>query len=213
MNAFLYVGGEIRPEGITERPAEGDLVIAADAGYHNARRLGVTPSILVGDLDSFGNGEIPAEVELIQHPPEKDYTDTQLALELALERGATSLTFIGGLSGRLDHTLSNLAVLEYLRAKKRPAIFTDGANRVRFLRNDSALIPRSQAFRYLALIAADERVRGVDVEGCKYPLKNATLTRLQQYAVSNEITGNCAFVAVKRGGLWIVESAEGQTEL
>ena len=56
-------------------------------------------------------------------------------------------------------------------------------------------------------------MRGVDVEGCKYPLKNATLTRLQQYAVSNEITGNCAFVAVKRGGLWIVESAEGQTEL
>lgn len=213
MNAFLYVGGEIFPDGITERPEAGDLVIAADAGYHNARRLGVSPSVLVGDLDSFGCGDLPAEVELIRHPPEKDLTDTQLAVELALERGAASVTLIGGLSGRLDHTLSNLAVLEYLREKKHFAVFTDGMNRVRFLQNDSTLIPRSQSFRYLSLIAADRRVKGVDVEGCKYPLKNATLTRLQQYAVSNEIVGNCAFVAVRRGGLWIVESAEGEVDL
>ena len=52
MKAFLYVGGEIRPENITETPKKDDLVIAADSGLLNAKALGVTPSILLGDFDS-----------------------------------------------------------------------------------------------------------------------------------------------------------------
>ena len=206
MRAFVYVGGEIFPEGITERPAEGDLVIAADSGYRNACELGAKPTVAVGDFDSLGDVLLPSDVEVLRHPPQKDETDSQLAVAIALERGATEITLIGGLSGRLDHTLSNLAILEDLQAKGIFGILTDGRNRVRFIRNNSALIGRSEHFTYLGLIAADEKVKGVDVEGCKYPLRRATLRRREQYAVSNEITGNCAFVAVKKGGLWIVES-------
>lgn len=210
MRALIYVGGEIFPEGISERPEEEakDLVIAADSGYHNAKRLQVTPSVLVGDFDSYGEGELPAHAEILRHPPEKDLTDTQLAVSVALERGAAEVVLIGGLSGRLDHTLSNLAILEELNRRRIPAIVTDGNNRARFLRSNSTLLARDPRFPYLSLIAADPKVKGVDIEGCKYPLKNATLSRLLQYAVSNEITGNCAFVSVRRGGVWILESRD-----
>ena len=78
---------------------------------------------------------------------------------------------------------------------------------MRFVRNSGALIARSK-FRYLSLIAADPVVKGVSVDGCKYPLKNAKLSRLDQYAVSNEITGNCALVEIRRGGVWIIESMD-----
>lgn len=205
MRAYIYTGGEICPDNITEHPKGEDLVIAADSGWNNAKTLGEKPTILLGDFDSLGEENIPKGVEVIRVPAEKDLTDTQLAVDLALSKGVRDIVIVGGLSGRLDHTLSNIAILEHLEALRAHCVITDGRNRVRFIRNNSTLIPRG-AYKYLSLIAADPVVKGVEIEGVKYPLKNAKLRRAFQYAVSNELTGNCAFVAVKKGGLFIVES-------
>ena len=205
MKAYIYVGGTVDTARITEHPKGDDLLIAADGGWHNAVALGERPTLLLGDFDSFGKEQLPESVEILRVPAEKDLTDTQLAVDTALSRGAREIVIIGGLSGRLDHTLSNLAILEHLDALGVRALISDGCNRVRFLRNGSTLLPRG-AYRYVALIAADEVVRGVEIDGVKYPLKKAKLSRRYQYAVSNEITGNCAFIAVKKGGIFIVES-------
>jgi len=204
MKAFIYVGGEIFTDHITEAPKKDDLVIAADSGLLNAKKLGVTPSILLGDFDSLGEPDPEDGVTIVRLPVEKDVTDTQAAVDLALEKGAREIVIIGGLSGRLDHTLSVLAILEKLDAMHVHALATNGQNRARFLRNNSTLIARSR-FRYLSLIAADPVVKGVTLEGCKYPLKKARLVRTHQYAVSNELTGNCALIDVRRGGVWILE--------
>lgn len=208
MRAFIYAGGTVYTDGVSEMPEEGDLTVAADSGWRNARKLGVTPGLLVGDFDSLGEPDVPAETEIYRVPSEKDDTDTQLAVRLALERGADEIVLVAGLGGRADHTLSTLAILEDLRARRVRAILTDGHNRVRFLRAGSLLIPRDPKFRYLSLIAVTERVSGVTLDGCKYPLRNATLTRRNQYAVSNEITGNAALIAVRRGSVFVVESAD-----
>ncbi|MBR2311790.1 MAG: thiamine diphosphokinase [Clostridia bacterium] len=205
MRAYIYVGGAIDPASITERPKAQDLTIAADSGWNNAELLGVKPQILLGDFDSIGRDILPKAEEILQVPPEKDRTDTQLAVDLALSRGANDFVLIGGLSGRLDHTLSNLSILEYLAERGAHAVMTDGFNRVRLLRNNGALIAHS-AYTYLSLIVVGEVAKGVSVDGCKYPLKNAKLKRTCQYAVSNEITGNCALVEVRRGSLLVVES-------
>ncbi len=205
MRAYIYVGGEIDPPFIKEKPDRDALTIAADCGWHNAAALGVTPAILLGDFDSIGKGELPPAEEILQVPAEKDRTDTQLAVDLALSRGADDIVVIGGLSGRLDHTLSNLALLERLFMLRVPAVMTDGRNRARFIRNTGALVARSD-FPYISLLVADEIAKGVTVRGCKYPLDNAKLTRECQFAVSNEITGNCALIEVRKGGIYIIES-------
>ena len=207
MKAFIYTGGAVRIDGITEHPKSDDLRIAADSGYLTAKALGDRIDIAVGDFDSMSADMIPDGVELLRVPAEKDVTDTQLAVEAALNRGADQLVIIGGMSGRLDHTLSNLFILEDLADADVYAIMTDGQSRVRFVRSGSALIGRS-GFRYLSIIAADPKVKGVTAEGCRYPLKNATLSRRCQYAVSNEITGNCALISVKKGGIFIIESTD-----
>lgn len=204
MRAFIYTGGEVYPDNITEHPKGDDICIAADSGYANAKKLGERVNIFVGDRDSYF-GEIPSDIELIELKPEKDLTDTQVAVEIALERGADEIIIIGGLTGRLDHTLSNLAVLEDAKIRKFHAYIADGRNRVRFIRNDSLLIGRS-GYKYLSIIAADEKVKGVDIKGVKYPLENATLKSNFQYTVSNEIEKNCAFISVRKGGLYVIES-------
>ncbi len=207
MRAFIYTGGAVRTEHITEHPKADDLCIAADSGYHTAKALGERIDLLLGDFDSIGRIPRDEGVEIRQVPAEKDYTDTQLAVEIALERGAEDIVIIGGLSGRLDHTLSTLAILEDLHARGVYCTVTDGQNRARYMKSTSTLIARSP-YKYLSLIAADEVVKGVDIEGCKYPLKKATLRRRNQFAVSNEITGNVAFISVKKGGVFIIESRD-----
>ena len=207
MRAFIYIGGGICAEGITERPEGEDLILAADAGYFNARELGVKPSVVLGDFDSMDESGLPHSVERIRVPAQKDETDTQLAINYALEKGAKEIVLIGGLDGRLDHALSNLMLLEALDAKFVHAKITDGFNRVRFLNATSTLLARS-SFPYFGLLALSEKVKGVDIEGAKYPLKNATIKRSFQFAVSNEITGNCALIAVRKGGVYIIESTD-----
>lgn len=207
---FIYTGGEVFSDLVIEKPEKGDLVIAADAGYLIAKEMGVTPDIVLGDFDTLGEENIPEGIECLRVPAEKNDTDTQLAVSVAIERGAGEIVIIGGLSGRIDHTLSTLAILEDLWERKEGRIYatlTDGKNRVRFIRNSGTILPRSQ-YRYFSLIAADETVKGITLEGCKYPLKNGRISRRHQWAVSNEIVGNCALTEFKRGGVWVIESLD-----
>ena len=209
MKAFIYTGGKICESNITEHPKADDITIAADSGYNNAKALGESVDILLGDFDSLGEPDAPKRTEIVRVPAEKDFTDTQLAVQYALDKGATDICIVGGLDGRLDHTLSNMAILRDLAEKNVYAVITNGYNRIRYVESTSTLIARS-GYKYLSLIADGEKVKGVSVEGCKYPLKNATLTNRYQYAVSNEITGNCALVSVKKGGIFIGESKDQQ---
>ena len=234
MNAYIITGGDVLLKNIKIEPEEGDIIIAADSGYETALRLKLHVDVLIGDMDSI-KAELPRGIETLRLPAEKDVTDTEAAVELALERGADSICIIGGIGTRVDHTLASLGILEDMEglfsaplgkrrrffglakqarfARRVYATLTNGYNRVRFIRNDSVIIPRSPYFKYLSLIAADEFVKGVTVEGCKYPLKNATISRRRQYyTVSNEISGNCAFVSVRNGGVYIIESFDDGSE-
>lgn len=208
--AFIYTGGTVFDEYVIEKPEATDLIIAADAGFLTAQRMGVEVDVLLGDFDTLGVENIPEGIECLRVPAEKNDTDTQLAVQVALERGATEIVIVGGLGGRVDHTLSSLAILEMLWERKERrvyAIFTDGKNRARFIRNSGVILPHEH-YRFFSLIAADERVKGITLEGCKYPLKNGQILRTHQWAVSNEIVGNCALVEIKRGGVWVIESMD-----
>lgn len=208
MKAFIYTGGKIYPESITENPKKGDLVIAADSGYKNALLMGASVDIALGDFDSLGDSScIASDIEKITVPCEKDETDTQLAVDLAVSRGADDIVIIGGLDGRIDHTISNLAILEAMFDIAIHCVITNGQNRARYIRSTSTLIAKS-GFHYISLVASNEITKGVSVEGCKYPLKNAKLSRKFQYAISNEISANCALISVKKGGLYIIESKD-----
>ncbi len=206
MKAFIYTGGQIDISGITEHPKADDLCIAADQGYKNAQALGEKLDIILGDFDSYTD-KLPDGVEVLTVPEEKDFTDTQMAVKEALSRGADEIVFVGGLSGRLDHTLSNISILAELWKMRVHAVMTDGVNRVRYIDSSSTLVARSH-FKYLSIIAVSEKLKGVSVEGCKYPLTNATLFRSHQYAVSNEIDGNCALISVRKGACYVIESRD-----
>ena len=207
MRAFIYSGGEIFPQYISEAPDKDDIVIAADSGYNNAKKLGVSPKILIGDLDSLGCRPDDVE-EVVELPVEKDVTDTQYAVDLAVKKGAREIVIICGTGGRFDHAISNMCLLEGLYKKGIRCTIESGENRIRYIKNTGVIIIRDKNYKYFSVISADEKVKGVSIEGGKYPLNKATLTRENQFAISNEIEKNAALITVKKGGIYIIESRD-----
>ena len=206
MRAFVFGGGEIFPDYIEEKVEAGDLVICADSGYKNAVSMGVEVNILVGDFDSMS--DIPdGKFELVRVPAEKDQTDTQLAVDIALERGANEVIIVCSTSGRADHAISAMAILEYLYEKKVPTYLVNGQNRIRFVRDSGTILVRS-GYKYFSVVTLDPIAKKVSIEGGKYPLVKKDIKRGFQFAVSNEIIKNAALITVKKGSVYIIESRD-----
>lgn len=214
MTAYIFTGGEIAVgsmDGLGLHMSEADLIIAADSGYNNASRLGVRPGLLLGDLDSIDRGALaPDELEHIEKiivPAIKDDTDTQLAVDTALSRGADKIYIIGGLGGRLDHTLSTVFLLEYIKDKGARGVITDGRNRVRIMESGEELTIK-RGYKYLSLVGLTDTCEGVSIRGVFYPLKDAVLERKYAFAVSNEITADAAEISLSKGILLVIESRD-----
>ena len=201
-SALIIVGGHCRTEGIPSSMLTADLIIAADSGQITAAKCGVHPHIIAGDFDSSPSPE-NTTAQIIRVPAEKDDTDTMLACDIAIRHGARKITILGGTGGRIDHSLSNLFLLEKMKRDGVQAVLCDGENRVRVLSDETVSIS-PDGFRYFSLLAADQAV--VSVSGCKYPLTEAPLHRTHPYAVSNEITGDAAEITVSGGPVFLIES-------
>jgi len=207
LRAVIFTGGECTPEKISAEDLSGDLYIAADSGQNTARRCGIQVHLLVGDFDSSAAPDAPQGTQIVRVPAEKDDTDTMLACRMAVENGASDITVIGGTGGRIDHTLSNLFLLESLKAQGITARLTDGCNRIRVLSDEECTITKGE-FHYFSLLATEDA--SVSVSGCRYPLDNAPLRRTLPYAVSNEITDKCAHISVQGGPVFLIESTDAQ---
>ena len=91
---------------------EDDYIVCLDRGYEIAASLGITPDLILGDFDS-AQAAPPEDigVPVLRYPPEKDYTDLELALRVLDPKDWPDLLIIGGLGGRLDHTVANIQML------------------------------------------------------------------------------------------------------
>lgn len=223
MTAYIFTGGKLAVGSMDElglHMSEADLIIAADSGYNNASRLGVRPGLLLGDLDSIDRKKLaPDELEHIEKiivPAIKDDTDTQLAVDTAISRGADEIYIIGGLGGRLDHTLSSVFLLEYIADRGADAVMTDGQSRVHVMKTAgepvSLMIPKTfdgeNGFKYLSVVPLTDECEGVRISGVFYPLDGVTLKRSYSYAVSNEITSDSAEITLERGTMLVIESRD-----
>ena len=211
MKSYIFIGGEVDKSALESTISENALVIAADSGYDNAKKLGCAErcDFIVGDFDSTKEKAFCSRAKIVRVPAEKDETDTQLAINIAIENEADEIYIIGGLSGRLDHTLSNLYLIEALTNCGIYACICDGKNRVRYLKERSSLLVPKSEYKYFGLIPTDKEAKGVSIKGAKYPLENAKLTKNDpSFAISNEVTENFAMVSIKKGGLFVIESKE-----
>ena len=198
-----------------------DLVIAADGGLRWAQKLGVQADVVVGDMDSADEAAL-AEVEaggaeIVRHDPDKDETDLELALRLACERGASSITLIGGHGGRLDHFLGNIALLASLpKGVQAQALMGDaeiavlhGTGTAGTGTNGTENKSSSRLFdgepgRQVSLIPWGGDATGVSTTALRWPLASETLPLGTSRGISNEMTGTQAKVSLESGTLLVI---------
>ena len=195
---FIFAAGTFY--GLRERPAPGDLVIAADAGFQTCRKAGIVPDLLLGDFDSMDQ---PADFANIHRSPvEKDDTDTMLAVKTALEQGCDTVYIYGGTGGkRLDHTLANLQTLLFLRRRGARGYLYDNDFVWTAIENESLTVERTVEWGLFSAFCLGDRAEGIDETGFQYPLRDAVLTPEFPLGVSNHILENTASITVRRGVL------------
>lgn len=180
-------------------------VFCADGGVNAARAAGLTPEVIIGDWDSGGAPAPGAQCTTL--PAEKDMTDLQAAADLALEQGCRELLLCGCTGGpRLDHTASNLVLLEYVARRGGRGFIADEDNEVRLLECGRDMFLNVPPFRYFSLIPLDRQVMGVTLVGAKYPLKEATLTRGCTFSVSNEPAHDRVEITIREGHALLIRS-------
>ncbi len=200
---FCWSPSELPPQGLRE----DDVIVCADSGMDYARRCGVTPSVVLGDFDSY-SGALPSRTEIIRLPAEKDDTDTMFAARLGLERGVREFLIAGGIGGRLDHTLGAVQTLNFLVSRGAYASMSDGNQFVEVLKAPVTKEYSREGAKYFSLLALTPEVTGVTLEGFKYPLSGATLTYDFPLAVSNEITAPTATISAGTGRLAVVRTSD-----
>ena len=187
-------------------PLQGDYVIAADRGYESLLAYGVAPDLVVGDFDSLGYR--PDHPNLIQLPAEKDDTDMLFAARKGLERGYRRFVLLGGVGGRLEHTLGNLQILDWLTTQGAVGYLAGEKTAATALRGGRVTFPEGMSGP-LSVLCSSGVAEGVTLEGLKYPLTDCTMTGSFPVGVSNQFTEQRARVTVKKGCLLLLWEEKG----
>ena len=185
------------------RVCKCDLVIAADGGYSALLSLGITPDLVVGDLDSE-SADIPEGTRLIKFPVQKDETDMDLAFREGYRRGYREFEIYGGTGGRLDHTLANLSLLLAIKERGADARLIGNGCECFVLQNEARTVcgKPGQGISVFAMRSAAE---GVSVSGFKYTCNGARLDEGFAIGVSNSFIKDSGTVEVKSGTLLVVK--------
>ena len=168
--------------------------ICADCGYRHAVKLGILPDLIVGDFDSYGE-ELPVGVEVLRSVPEKDDTDTLMAVKKAIELGFTNIDLYGALGGsRPEHSFANIQTMIYA-LQQGCSLEIKGSSRMLVQEADES----PEGGLYLSVFALTESVGIEYLRGVKYPLEDYRMVQSFPIGVSNEITAGEASLRIKDG--------------
>lgn len=209
VRAVIVTGGPVGDDAFVRgQCAAAGLLIAADAGALVLERLGIVPDLAVGDFDTAGP-ELVARlvthgIPTDTHPVAKDYTDTHLAIVVAIERGAAEIVVLGALGGpRYDHMLATALSLAAPAFAGVRIHLVDPLHTMLVLRPGESVVLHGTRGEYISLLALTNEVTGVSGDGLLYPLP-ATFRLGDNIGVSNELTAPDATVSVGGSGILLV---------
>jgi thiamine pyrophosphokinase len=191
------------------------LVIAADGGALKAEALGYPPRVVVGDADSLAAGDVErfraAGAEIVLRPADKDESDTELALNEALARGASRVVIVGAFGGRrIEHTLANILLIATETLKGRDICLADGTSTLRVMHNKESLDLSGSVGDYVSLLPLTWHVSGVTTVGLKYTLDKELLEQGPARGLSNELTTGRATIQIDQGRLAVVHTRKNE---
>lgn len=189
--------------------------IAVDNGLRFCYDNQIKPTWIVGDFDTAAPElveyyQTQTDIPIRRFNPVKDSTDSQIAIELALELGSSEITLLGGTGTRMDHVLGNIQSLMLAKKKGVSCVILDEYNRIQLIDGETRLKKSEQYGKYVSLLPLTTEVTGVDLTGFKFNLTGHTFasTGSAGLGVSNEIIEDIAEIRVKSGIFVLIESRD-----
>jgi thiamine pyrophosphokinase len=215
MRVVVFANGELRDLAQARAIAElAEMVIAADGGTRHARAVGVVPQVLIGDQDSLSTEECErarrSGTRVITFAEGKDQTDLELALLHASQQGATSISVVAALGGRIDQMIANILLMALPQLRGIDVRIVDGHQTAFLIRAaDGKRIVEGEQGDTVSLIPIGGDVSGVTAQGLEWPLCGSTLRFGPARGVSNVLNADHATIRVETGCLLCVVMARG----
>jgi len=211
MKRIIIVANGFLWNGIVKEITSSDFVIGVDRAAYWLIEHGVTPQVAIGDFDSTSRREFEKLKKIIptvkKYSPEKDFTDTELALKYAIKQEPSSITIYGGSGTRLDHTIGTVQLLERCQKLCIPAVFRDMKNEAMVVGRGRTILKKREGSRYLSVIPITNSIQ-ITLAHFKYEIAKITIYRGQTVGISNEFTGRQATITIHRGLAYVIQSRD-----
>ena len=211
MKAVILSNGTVEDYDYAKAAVAGaQMIICADGGGEHAVKMGLIPDALIGDFDSISKETLNLLKEkgtkILEHPCEKDETDTQVAVEYAVENGAKELILIGGIGSRFDHTFANVSLLIWLMKRGIRGVIVNNSNEIHVI--DKYIKILGNEGDKISLLPITPKVTGIVTKGLKYCLKDEELYFDKPRGTSNELTSSSAEIVIRDGVLLVIKAKE-----
>ncbi len=203
MRCYIFASAEIKSyEWLKNIDFNDSFIICADGGLKHIKKLGLKANVWIGDGDSLEGDKALAE-EVITFPVQKDNTDTDLAVELALERGYEEIIIIGGIGGRIDHEFSHFCILRKILERKATGYLVDEKNIITM--KDRPFELKDNGKKYVSFFPFGGDVLNFSVKGLKYECEGIILSSKEAKASSNSFkNGEEATVSFDAGCILVI---------
>jgi thiamine pyrophosphokinase len=186
-----------------------DVLIAADSGVDVAHGLGLDPHVVVGDFDSVTEPALDYArrrgAMVVPVSRDKDFTDTELAIEHAVFMGASHITVVSSGGGRLDHTQGMVCSLANPMLKRIEVDAIIGVAHVSVLHGGEVRHVPRRGSEIIALHAMHGSAEGIVTSGLRWNLNDENLLPWTSRGVSNEMTAAVAEISLRSGVLAIIQ--------
>ncbi len=201
MNWLIVAGGEAPSHVLLHKCAGmAERIVAVDGAADLLHRECIQPDALIGDFDTASAFAIEAlaamGAQMVRLPTAKNMTDTEAAMDFALDAGASNITLLGALGGRMDHAMSNVGML--LRAHRHGSAcrILDDINEL-FVAEESCILEGDPGQTVSIVPLTGNLV--VTAEGLEYPLEELSLPFGSSRGVSNRMLSPTARLHISGG--------------
>jgi len=200
---LLLLNGELaRPRLVKRLAALASGVVCTDGGCRHAARLGLTPSVVIGDMDSLPKRLPRWKGTAYLCDFDEDCSDLEKAFRLVPRMGVDWVWVAGALGGRLDHALVNLALIEkQAAAGLRLALVHDG---IALLAGEGDIRLACRRGETVSLLASSGGCV-VSTRGLRYGLKRRILAP-GSLGLSNRAMSKDVRIRVLRGRLLVIRT-------
>jgi len=201
--ACIFCNGRLsNPAKAKQIATDCELLIAADGGAKHFSDIGITPQVIIGDMNSVDSEDKLKNnhgIRHIRHPAAKDKSDTELAVEYALGHGCKQVILLAATGGRLDHTLGNVALLA---SHPGQVALSDGISTLIAVDKSEKCKLHGRIGTRVSLIPYGFDNSKVRTNGVKYALRDECLNSAT-HGLSNELSQTETCICVSNGILLV----------